>query len=294
MSAVPASLRPYAYETRWITPAEASVLLLGSESFQNRRIDRTRVNQLKEQILSNLYKHNPADAICVDEVGAVVNGQHRLKACVEAGVPLPVTIVKDVPKDVVAVIDRGKARTTSDTVKMAGCKDPTNIGPAVAALAGIEKDPTGNWTRTGLISSSEALDYYYRKGDNLTKLNNKVKSIYSQRRGKLSVTGTDIVVAAMLFADAGHCYDARISLFVREILGVSTAKKGSPTSEFYIFLMQGDKDLYSKEKYRSKRKAVIDNLIYVFNSWCANEKWESFEPLDVGGGAVTPSVCLPK
>lgn len=58
----------------------------------------------------------PVDFIGFDAAGNVINGQHRLKACVECGISFVSLVIYGVPDEATEAIDRGLKRALADTL----------------------------------------------------------------------------------------------------------------------------------------------------------------------------------
>jgi hypothetical protein len=73
------------------------------------------------------------DPIRFDVKGNLIDGQHRLKAIIEADIPVKMFAVRDVPEEAFLVLDSGIKRTMGDELTFAGEKN------AVALAAGIHQ-----------------------------------------------------------------------------------------------------------------------------------------------------------
>lgn len=71
------------------------------------------------------------DAIRFDTAGNLMDGQHRLMACVQADVPFTTMVIYNVPEEARETIDTNVVRTISDTLSMGGM---TNTNQTVAAV----------------------------------------------------------------------------------------------------------------------------------------------------------------
>ena len=98
-----------------ITPEVAKEYLAKSKG--NRRINKGRVNEYAEYMAQGKFVLNN-DCICFDEDGTLVNGHHRLWACIQSGASFEAFVKRNMPKD--AVYDRGYNRTMGDAMYMAG------------------------------------------------------------------------------------------------------------------------------------------------------------------------------
>ena len=119
------------YEVETITPSNASVILADC-NLGNRPIRKRSVDFLASEMLSGSWQPFSADAICFDQDGNLINGQHRLSAVVQSGVTVKMLVGRNVPASSFQVIDRGIKRSTGDDVSQLGCPN-SNV---VAALVG--------------------------------------------------------------------------------------------------------------------------------------------------------------
>lgn len=98
-----------------ITPDMAQDLL--SKNHYNRPINRIKVARMVNDIKSGRFEmtHQP---IGVDEDGILVDGQHRLTAIAESGIPVDMFVAYNAPRS--TKIDIGLARDTRTALYMAG------------------------------------------------------------------------------------------------------------------------------------------------------------------------------
>lgn len=92
-----------------ITPAMAANLLTGEH--KNRKISDQRVQQYASAMRDGEWQYNPADAICFDIDGKLINGRHRLSAVVQSDTEQEFLLVYDVEPVAQDVMDQGYRRT---------------------------------------------------------------------------------------------------------------------------------------------------------------------------------------
>jgi len=99
-----------------ITPAQAEMILNYNQG--NRPIRDTKVELLSRANSEGRWKlTNDAIAMTGDSFaspGRVLNGQHRLFACVESGKPIEVLVLYGADEDAYAVMDTGSPRKAKD------------------------------------------------------------------------------------------------------------------------------------------------------------------------------------
>lgn len=135
---------------------------------RNRALRQSTVNRYAEDMRAGRWMVSP-DAIAFDTSGAVVNGQHRLWAVVEAGIPVPMTVMDGLQPDVVTVLDDHLKRSLKDVVAIrrpgSGVQ---NIHTAIAArlLETIVERTSSSVTQTiRRISRQEQIDVLDRHWD---------------------------------------------------------------------------------------------------------------------------------
>lgn len=99
-----------------ITPEMAKRML--EKNPYNRNISKRTVETYAEAMRRNEW-HSNGESICFDEDGNLINGQHRLAACVLANVPFCSTVVTGVLKQDSYIYDKGRNRTIRNTVMIA-------------------------------------------------------------------------------------------------------------------------------------------------------------------------------
>jgi len=114
-----------------ITPEIAKELL--SRNSGNRSVSDAHVNRLAKQMSNNQFDLN-GDAIRITDDGSLIDGQHRLSACVKSGVPFQSLVVRGLPKKAFLTIDQGKRRSHGDTLSALGEKNGKDISSALKII----------------------------------------------------------------------------------------------------------------------------------------------------------------
>lgn len=108
-----------------LTPEMAMELL--EHNTLNRPLTDQHVKRLAQQIIDGKWKFN-GDTIKISADGQILDGQHRLWACIEAKMPIDTMIVRGVQRDAFATIDTlRKSRSAGDTVALMGVQRHRNI-----------------------------------------------------------------------------------------------------------------------------------------------------------------------
>lgn len=111
---------------------------LAEKNVNNRTIAESTVLDYAQQMSDRRWMLN-GDAIVFDKDGFLLNGQHRLQACVKSGVVLRTWVVRGVNRESYHTIDVGKRRTPADSLQIYAKVNGIELkyAPQVAALACI-------------------------------------------------------------------------------------------------------------------------------------------------------------
>lgn len=123
-----------------VTPAYATALL--ARNTGNRPLKRGNVRNIARDLTAGLWKFDGA-TIVVAETGRLMDGQHRLEACVESGVAFPALLVTGLSETVQQTIDSGVSRRLGDRLGMKQVPNANATACAIGllvSLAGVRKD----------------------------------------------------------------------------------------------------------------------------------------------------------
>lgn len=110
-----------------MTPEWASELLAANTN--NRHVSQKLVDMYAKDMQSDNWAAN-GDAIRVSKTGVLLDGQHRLLACLQSKKSFTTVLVTDLYDEVRSTIDIGRKRTLSDELSMMG---KTHAGSIAAA-----------------------------------------------------------------------------------------------------------------------------------------------------------------
>lgn len=99
----------------FITPAQAAYIL-ESLNTHNRRLGPSWL-KIKQAVLRGAWYIN-GECVAFDCNGVLINGQHRLKAIVESGQPVPVMVFFGVDPEAFTTYDQGKKRNAGDILSI--------------------------------------------------------------------------------------------------------------------------------------------------------------------------------
>lgn len=123
----------YGFDIEWekVAPTKA-MKYLETMGDSNRNVRQTHIDYLASQMRAGLWRRNP-QPIMFDKNGRLVDGQHRLWACVESEIEIDLLVARGVSPEDVPAIDSGLARDYKDVAHYEGW----NVDPMTAAIAKI-------------------------------------------------------------------------------------------------------------------------------------------------------------
>jgi hypothetical protein len=141
-----------------ITPAMATAWLRANR--KNRPVRKRHIMFLASELLSGNWKVN-GQAIIIAENENVLDGQHRLMACIEAGIPFETLVVYGVKEEAFATIDTGAVRSGADALCLHFSEYPINTVKAVAtAVTWVRPLEKGNIHHCNAkMSNTDIIEY---------------------------------------------------------------------------------------------------------------------------------------
>lgn len=136
-----------------ITPDKAKEYL--AHNTNNRNLRTAHVQKLAGDIKHGRWVYNGA-TIVFNGDGTLLDGQHRLAAIIEAGTPVPITVVRGVAKSAMPTIDANVARTASDAINLTGASYAHRIAAAARMLITLKE---GRNVSQRKMSNSEILEF---------------------------------------------------------------------------------------------------------------------------------------
>jgi hypothetical protein len=140
-----------------ITPKEATALLKLNK--RNRPLSKGVVNRYVEDMKGGRWKFN-GSTILISKSGILLDGQHRLAACIQADVPFQALVVRDLDDDVMATVDAGKKRSAGDALALYGFAE--GYAPAVAAAGRLVLNYVHKRSLNSSCTASETVDLISR------------------------------------------------------------------------------------------------------------------------------------
>lgn len=143
-----------------ITPLRAEDYL--KKNTRNRTTVRARIKQYAKDMMQNEWMVN-GETIQFDTNGELLNGQHRLLACIDAKCSFKTYVVRGLPPEVMPTVDTGKARNAGDALHILG---GTNTKMVAAATTWILRYKSDNLAAgRGYFSHSKIIKFWEENKD---------------------------------------------------------------------------------------------------------------------------------
>lgn len=117
-------------EIMTVTPEQATEWL-ETRNTNNRRIRKNQVQQLARDMAEGNWLLT-GDSIKFDKNGVLRDGQHRLAAIVESGIPAQLLVVRGIEPEAQSAIDIGSRRLAYDALKLRGVEGDMKNAAAIA------------------------------------------------------------------------------------------------------------------------------------------------------------------
>lgn len=141
-------------QVQWIGPSEAKLMLAGN--IDNRRLRPGVVSRYARDMACGNWKFN-GDAIRFNGDGTLLDGQHRLLACIESGTVFKTLVIRGLSHDDRATLDTGAKRSMTDVLRWRG---ETSQALLAAIISWCLRYETGNFRNPQFgPSHSEQLDW---------------------------------------------------------------------------------------------------------------------------------------
>jgi hypothetical protein len=119
-----------------ITPELAAAFL---EKNQGNRNMSERVVTAYARDMQNGRWRMTGDPIRFDNTGRLIDGQHRLEACVRSDVPFNTLVIYNLDPSDQDVIDHGKPRRAPDVLQLKGYSYPTQMAAVARIIVGVRE-----------------------------------------------------------------------------------------------------------------------------------------------------------
>lgn len=206
-----------------ITP-EIAKDLLGDDNEHQRNKSVSHVAFLANEMESGRWQMN-GEPIIVSNTGRVLDGQHRLTACIKCGKSFKTIVVSGVPDECFKTIDTGMKRTTGNILQMAGVPNANAMAAGMLwfwkyRLAKERKGSLNMWDKP---SSKEILDMVQKDMDICGRAFAVVNDVCYTHKALTRSIGVGLYLAFSKYDN-----EARASEFFGKLASGANLEEGSP------------------------------------------------------------------
>lgn len=201
VSAVPVPIKGETPQCRWvkISPELAMRWLEGEVNHNNRTIRDAHVRRLSEDMKQGRWRGMNGEAIRFDGKGRLVDGQHRLWACVVANVSFDSLVIDDVDEDDYSTIGIGAKKSLADFLgPMGGEKNVHLLASAIRLVYLWQHRLLGNMKDGKSFPTIAELEITLRDHPNIRDSVNTLSGMSATRRLLNPTYGTLIHYAGTL------------------------------------------------------------------------------------------------
>jgi hypothetical protein len=165
-----------------ITPAMAQQLL--DNNSKNRTVSDSQVTFYAKQMEKGKWQNN-GTTISIADDGTLLDGQHRLYACIRAKKPFETILVKGLNRDSFSTIDTGKVRSASDVLSIEGFKYTGFLAAAIKNIIvweeGYRKNHYFSKSNSRRVTNEEIKEYALSNKKNTEIILKATKWYFAQK-----------------------------------------------------------------------------------------------------------------
>lgn len=221
---------------------------------QNRRMNKVSVEIIASDIRNGLWQFN-GETIVIAKTGELNDGQHRLYAFHEAGVPVKSNVAFGLTRDSRYSVDIGRARNPSDFLSMHGVTNTALTAATVNLYLLYKKGVYGRAAFVGKI-------VYNTKQDILEEYENN-RDMYDEAVAVSQSSKFVRVIGASAFATAyiiiSSIAPSKAEVFFERLIEGDKMDKGDPILVLRNKLSQKNERLFSNER--------LELILRHWNAW---------------------------
>lgn len=257
-----------------ITPDMAEELL--ALNTKNRNVKQNNVKKLAHTLQMGHWELN-GEAIKVAADGTILDGQHRLLACVKAGIPFDTLLIEGLPVSAQDTMDKGSRRSMADTFMLHGYAQPAKVATLIRAVIAAEKVGLRDafaYNNGVAVTEREALERAEREPHLV-----EIAKITGSRFGSLGLTGK---IAGLLFYTFESIDAEDTQFFFNALLDPSELATNHPIYQLRVSLLK-----IVGNRNRSTANTVLIAALCI-KAWNAYRNGETRKLLKFAVGGANP------
>lgn len=253
-----------------ITPDLAADLL--ERNRNNRKSKRRAIASYARDMLAGEW-HPDASDLKFSRDGDLLDGQNRLMACIEAGVPFPTLVRTGLDQSARDHMDQGVRRTAGDTFLMRGLADPNNTAAAIHMRERYERtvrEYGGRQTmnpRRVPMTHAEVTDYL----DAHPSVQAMVRLGTIMQREGPGVPRSVYIAALSMFAETSEKLARE---FAEKFISGESTGTGDPLLALSRYLARAKSPTELRTKSRNRNQQHLAAFVRAWNAWVQSERLE--------------------
>lgn len=192
----------------------------------------------------------------------ILDGQHRLRACIQSGRSFQSVVVTDADSDVMRTIDQGLSRNSADVLRWRGYTlDPNNLAAAVSLTMRWDQ---GILLRGGMIPTAREVEQYL---DAHPELDAAVRGVRHMRTAPLRLRPS---IAASVYAKAMRSSPEDAGEFFGRLWDGEELKRGDAILALRRLLISNA----ARVGYRMNQNHLLAVTVKAWNDWVTGEPLE--------------------
>lgn len=234
---------------------------------KNRKLSVTHVNYLAKEMAAGRWVLT-GSSIQFNELGELIDGQHRLVAIIRAGMTVPCYVVTGLPTQAFFALDQNKKRTTRDILHALEYKYDAYLGAAVLHILNWEGQKLFYKNR-GQISSQEVVEWI----DANPKIMDSAHMVLGSTTARTRQQGFKPGLLMALHFLFGQRNKGSATYFMEAL---STGKFDLPSDDV-IFLLRERLIRDAISKARLDSESLANFIVVAWNRWRDKEPLKSFK-----------------
>lgn len=166
-------------KTQMITPEQAAALL--STSAGNRSIRKSMIDRYASDMIAGKWLLN-GEPIIISKTGKLLEGHHRLLACIKSGAPFPASVTYGVDDSVFPTINTGGVRSPGDVFTIEGIPNSNKVSSLVTKALhyqySIGKKTVNQWNVPFPLTKNTLLEIFREDERGYLDATNKTVRLY--------------------------------------------------------------------------------------------------------------------
>ena len=238
---------------------------------RNRKVRYTKVAQYARDMRAGNWMLN-GETIKIAADGTILDGQHRLYACIQAETPFETIVIRGLPLEAQDTIDTGMARKFADQLALRGEVNTPLLG-AIARWA-------LRWLRGAKMSGASELDPTHEEMFALLETDPRIREACTWAvavRGRFrSVNGSVWGMAWLLFHGSDHL---AAEVFLEKVLTGEDCPSGHPALAF--------RNRIWNAREAGERLTPYEQLAYLIIAWNAFKEDRPLKIVKFPNGKLT-------